>query len=172
MMIGALSFIRICWILFQRWGKPAPDCYDENEIPPGKFTKSNEAPPTTPSTGLGLYPSPAPESPAAGTGQDYDQSITRNRSLVIRYLVAYLPWLSQFQFWRNPKGHRKLQNSLEEDGHNYRDSPLTDIRTSYKPAEGEDVDRKDMLSSAGTSPMIDMKSPTSVNTSPMMKFRS
>lgn len=84
----------------------------------------------------------------------------------MRYLVAYLPWLSQFQFWKNPKGHRKLQSSLEEHGRNYRDSPLTEMRTSYKSVEGDDVDRQ------GISPMIDMKSPTSVNSSPMMKFRS
>lgn len=84
----------------------------------------------------------------------------------MRYLVAYLPWLSQFQFWKNPKGHGKLQSSPEEDGRNYRDSPLTDIRTSYKSVESDDVDGR------GTSPMIDMKSPTSLNSSPMMNFKS
>jgi hypothetical protein len=171
MMIGALSFLRICWILFQRWLNPEPDCCDENEIPSGKLTKSNEAPSATPNPGLGLFSSPLPGDAAAGTGQDYDQSITRHRSPVMRYLVAYLPWLSQFEFWKSPAGHRKLQNSLGEDGHNYRDSPLTDIRTSYKSVEEVD-EGKNVPNSTGTSPMIDMKSPTSVNSSPMMRFRS
>jgi hypothetical protein len=109
MMIGALSFLRICWLLFQRWLNPEPDCCDENEVTPGKLNESNGGPPATPSVGLGLLSSPSSDSerPAAGTGQDYDQSITRQRSLAMRYLVAYLPWLSQFQFWKNPKGHRK-----------------------------------------------------------------
>ena len=84
----------------------------------------------------------------------------------MRYLVAYLPWLSQFQFWKNPKGRGGLQSSPEENGRNYRDSPLTEVRTSYKSVEGDDVDRQ------GASPMIDMKSPTSANNSPMMRFRS
>jgi len=168
MMIGALSFLRICWLLFQRWLYPEPDCCDENEVPPEKLNESNGAGPATPNVGLGLLSSPSPgaERPAAGTEQGYDQSITRHRSLTMRYLVAYLPWLSQFQFWKNPKGHKNLQSSPEEGGRNYSDSPLTDVRTSYKSVESDDVDRQ------GTSPMIDMKSPTSVNSSPMMNFKS
>jgi hypothetical protein len=173
MMIGALSFLRICWLLFQRWVNPEPDCCGENEVPTGVLNKSNRGPLATPSVGLGLLSSPPPDSerPAAGTAQDYDQSITHDRSLAMRYLVAYLPWLSQFQFWKNPKGHRKLRNSPEEDGRNYHDSPLTDIRTSYKSVEDDDMDGKIVPSSTGTSPMIDMKSPTSVNNSPIMNFK-
>ena len=172
MMIGALSFLRICWILFQKWLYPEPEGGDENEIPAGTSTKSNGVPSATPNAGLGLISPPPPDSAATGTGQDYDQSITHHRTLAMRYLVAYLPWLSQFEFWKNPKGHRKLQNSPGEDGRKYRDSPLTDMRTSYKPIEETDVERKDVPNSTGASPMIDMKSPTSVNSSPMMKFRS
>jgi hypothetical protein len=172
MMIGALSFIRICWIVIYRWLYPEPDCCDENEIPAGRSTKSNGVPSVTPNAGLGLISSPPLDSAAAGTGQDYGQSITHHRSLATRYLVAYLPWLSQFEFWKNPKGHRKLRNSLEEDGHNYRDSPLTDIRTSYKSVQGADEREQNVPNSADTSPMIDMKSPTSLNSSPMMRFRS
>jgi hypothetical protein len=172
MMIGALSFLRICWLLFQRWLYPEPDCCEENEIPTGGLIKSNGVPSAAPNAGLGLISSPSPDGAAAGTGQDYDQRITRHRSLATRYLVAYLPWLSQFEFWKNPKGHRKLRNSPEEDGRNYHDSPLTDIRTSYKPVEQIDVVVNDVPNSASSSPMIDMKSPTSVNSSPMMKFKS
>lgn len=90
----------------------------------------------------------------------------------MRYLVAYLPWLSQFEFWKNPKEHRTLQNSLEEDCRNYRDSPLTDIRTSYKSVGQADAEGGNVPNSADTSPIIDMKSPTSVNSSPMMNFKS
>jgi hypothetical protein len=172
MMIGALSFLRICWILFQRWLNPEPDCCDENEIPNGSLAKSNGVPSATPNAGLGLVSSPPLDGTATGTGQDCDQSITRHRSFAMRYLVAYLPWLSQFEFWKNPKGHRKLRTSPEEDGRNYHDSPLTDIRTSYKSVEQADIGEKDGLDSANTSPMIDMKSPTSVNSSPMMNFKS
>jgi hypothetical protein len=89
----------------------------------------------------------------------------------MRYLVAYLPWLSQFQFWKNPKGHRKLQSSPEVYGRDYRDSPLTEMRTSYKPVEDDDVDRRNVPNSTDTSPMIDMKSPTSVASSPMTTFK-
>jgi hypothetical protein len=164
LLIGTLGFLRICWLLFQKWLNPEPDCCDENEVPPEKLNKSNGAPPATPGVGLGLLSSPSAgsERPAAGTGEDSDQSITRHRRLAIRYLVAYLPWLSQFQFWKNPKGDKNLQSSPEEGGRNYRDSPLTEMRTSYKSVEGDE----------GTSPMIDMKSPTSLNSSPMMNFKS
>jgi hypothetical protein len=170
MMIGALSFLRICWILFQRWGSPKPDCCDENEVPPRML---NGVPPATPSVGLGLLSSSSPDAErlAAGAGQDYDQSLNGHRSLAMRYLVAYLPWLSQFQFWKNPKGHRELQSSPEVHGRNYRDSPLTEMRTSYKPVGDDDVDRRNVPNSTDTSPMIDMKSPTSVASSPIMNFR-
>jgi hypothetical protein len=167
MIIGALSFIRICWILFQKWLNPEPDCCDENETPAGTLTESKGVPPATPNAGLGLLASPPLDSAVTGTRQDYDQHITHRRSLAMRYLVAYLPWLSQFEFWKNPKGHRKLQHSAEEDGRNYRDSTLTDVRASYKS-----VDVNEGKHSADTSPMIDMRSPTSVNSSPMMKFKS
>ncbi len=38
-----------------------------------------------------------------------------------RFTIAYLPWLSQFEFWKNPK-RLTLQTAEEEEGHHYRDS--------------------------------------------------
>jgi hypothetical protein len=164
MMIGALSFLRICWLLFQRWQNPPEECGEEDEATP-------RAPPNTSQAGLGLLPSPSAYSEAKSgvIGQDNDTSIVRNRSVVMRYMVAYLPWLSQFDFWKNPKGHRRLQSSLEEDGNNYHDLLMSAIRTSYKPGEDVDLNVRSMPSSTDTSPMIDMKSPTSTNDSPVMR---
>jgi hypothetical protein len=167
LMIGALGFIRICWLIFKRWWwSPADDCCDENE--PSKEKQGGASrPPNTPS-GLGLLP-PSPSNgdfPNTGAGEYDDTTIVRNRSLVKRYTVAYLPWLSQFEFWKHPRGHRPLQSSPEEDGRNYQDSPLAGIHTSYKPDDNDDL-RKDVdlhmrsvPSSTATSPMLDMKSPT------------
>jgi hypothetical protein len=99
MMIGLLSFVRICWLLFKRWRYPAED---ENE---GSREKLGGTPgaPETQQAGLGILQS----SRAYPNGNDDEADIARNRSLAERYMVAYLPWLSQFEFWKNPKGHRR-----------------------------------------------------------------
>ena len=173
MLIGVLGFLRVCWLLFKRWWYPEEDNCDENEAAPEKQDGSSRAPPDTSQVGLGLLTSPTAYSPSptAVNGQDYYNGNERRRSLVKRYLVAYLPWLSQSDFWKNPKGHRSLQNSLEENGNHYRDSSLTAVRTSYKPGEEADLHVRSMPSSTETSPMIDMKSPTSVNESPIMSYK-
>jgi hypothetical protein len=160
MMIGALSFLRICWILFKRWHFPEPDCCDENQIPHQRMVMSREAPFDTPQKGLGLLSSPSDhrEGTTAVVGQEYDTSMVRNRSPFKRYLVGYLPWLSQFDFWKSPKGQRGLQSSIEEGGKNHHDSPLMAAGTSYKEVEDADLHVRSVPSSTDTSPMIDMKS--------------
>jgi len=176
-MIGALSLVRICWLIFKGWWFPPDDCCDENQPSKEKLGETPR-PPDTPA-GLGLLqPSTSYGGPSNADAGEYDDTtIVHNRSLVKRYTVAYLPWLSQFEFWKNPKGHRPLQSSPDEDGHNYRDSSLAGIQTSYKPGDDaglhKDVDLnvRSVPSSAAASPMIDMKSPTSASTSPMVTYK-
>lgn len=165
MLIGALGFIRILWLMFKRWRWPEDESNEEEEVqqksamPPG-------APPGTPGVGLGLLSPQTPfsDAPTANDETDYDDSVTQGRSFATRYLVAYLPWLSQFEFWKNPKGHQSLQNSLEKDGNPYHDSPLTATQTSYKSGKDTDIRVRSYATASDASPMIDMKSPTSVRT--------
>ena len=177
MMIGALSFLRILWLLFQRLRNPSVDSYDGNEATQQKVGGSSGASTDNPRAGLGLlHYSPATN--AVIEGEDYDDSLALNRSPIERYTVAYLPWMSQFEFWKNPKGHRRVPSSTVEEGgrggggiNNYHDSPMTTMRTSYKSNGDADLPFGSGPSSTDTSPMIDMKSPTSVNNSPVMAMR-
>lgn len=133
MMIGLLSFLRICWLIFKRRLFPTEEGCDEDETSREKLGVTQGAP-GIPQAGLGVFlSSPAyPEGTPGRIGEYDDESIVRNRSLVMRYTVAYLPWLSQFEFWKNPKGHRPLQSSAEEDGYNYNDTPLVGIQTTTR----------------------------------------
>lgn len=174
MLIGALSFIRICWLIFKQWRDGPEDCCDENEAGGEKLGVAPGAP-NAPTAGLGIGPSSLtyPDVTDASGARLDDASILANRSSVTRYTIAYLPWLSQFEFWKNPKRHRPLQTAEEEGGHHYRDSPLAGGQTSYRPSEeagrskDADLQIKSVSSSKEMSPMIDMKSPTSPPTTPM-----
>jgi hypothetical protein len=170
LMIGALSFLRICWVLFKRWQFPEQDCCDESQVGQQRTGMSRRAPFTTPQVGLGLLSPPSAHLKDTYTivGQEYNTSMIRNKSSVKRYLVAYLPWVSQFDFWKTPKGQRNPQGPIEEDGKIHHDSALTAVGMSHKEVEYTDLHATDVLSSTNTSPMIDMKLPTSAPPSPMM----
>jgi hypothetical protein len=167
MLIGALSFVRICWLIFKQWRDGPEDCCDENEAGGEKLGVAPGAP-NAPTAGLGIEPS-SPAYPDVTTnasgGRLDDASMLANRSYVTRYMIAYLPWLSQFEFWKNPKRHRPLQTAEEEEGHHYRDSSLAGVQTSHEPAEDAgrskdaDLQIKSVSSPKEMSPMIDMKSP-------------
>jgi hypothetical protein len=156
LLIGALGFIRICWLIFKQWRDGPEDCCDENEAGGEKVGVGPGAAAAL-DAGLGIMPSsPAyPNATNAAGGRFDDASMVANRSYLTRYSVAYLPWLSQFEFWKSPKRHRPLPTAVEEEGHNYRDSPLVGVETRYKPSESKEA-----------SPMIDMKTPTLPPTSP------
>ena len=176
LMIGSLSFVRILWLLYQKWRNPTEDRCAENEATQQKRSGAAGGSTDTPQVGLGLRAGPSPYSLATNAvieGDNYDDSVARNRSIMLRYTVAYVPWLSQFELWKNPKGHRRLRSSMEESGNGniYHDSPLPRARTSYKTGEDVDLDARGIPGSAGSSPMIDMKSPTSVNESPSMGYK-
>lgn len=124
MMIGALSFARICWLLFKRWHFPEPDCCEENEHQVPQQQKTAIPPQPTFETFKEVV-SPLSssftqvESTNADVGKEQDTSLMRTRGPVKRYLVAYLPWLSQFDSWKSPKAHHgSLQSSVEEGGEN------------------------------------------------------
>lgn len=167
LLIGALSFVRIWWLMFKQWRDGPEGCCDENEAG-GEKAGLGPGAAAAPDAGLGIMPS-SPAYPnatnAAGGGFD-GASMVANKRFLTRYLVAYLPWLSQFEFWKNPKRHRPSPTAVEEGGHNYRDSPLAGVQTSYKPSEDVDLHVRSVSSSKETSPMIDMKSPTLPPTSP------
>ncbi|OLE52729.1 MAG: hypothetical protein AUG51_16690 [Acidobacteria bacterium 13_1_20CM_3_53_8] len=171
LLIGVLGFIRICWLLYKKVTDPPDDCCDENGAAPEKQSGSATAPPVNRQVGLGLLASTYSPARAEANGDDYDESIAHNRSLGMRYMVAYLPWLSQFGFWKNPKGRRLLQSSPEEGSNRYNDSPLAAAQTSYHHSNDTDLQDRGVPSSTDTSPMIDMKSPTSVNYSPVMSYK-
>jgi len=171
MMIGALSFVRITVLLIQQWRfPPEEDCCEENEQQERKPSVSSGGG----GVGLGLGPSAySPATNAVIAGHDYDTSVVSRSSIAKRYLVAYLPWLSQFDFWKQHQhsDHRQgcccrgCQPGGEENGTNYRDSPSPTTRTGYESGSGVNP-HISMMSAATTitpmSPMIDMKSPTSV----------
>jgi hypothetical protein len=182
LMIGALSFLRICWLLFKRWQFPEQQdcCEEKNQVAPQRTGMCSRGAPfdiDTPQVGLGglgglgLLSSPSahahhkgPTNAVVGQQEEYNTRMVRHRNPVKRYLVAYLPWLSQFEFWKTPpKGHGNHpphSSTVGEDGkaHHHHDSPLTPVGPSLKEVEYADLHVRSVApSSTHTSPMIDMK---------------
>jgi hypothetical protein len=167
MLIGALSLTRICWLIFKQWRDGDNGCCDENQTG-GEKRGAAPGAPDPPNTGLGIIPSSpagADDTDAACGGRD--ASMLAERSIVIRYTIAYLPWLSQFGFWKTGHRHRPLQSGVGDEGHHYHDSPFAHVQTSYKPSGEAGLQVGNVPDSKETSPMIDMKSPTMPATSPM-----
>jgi hypothetical protein len=107
MLIGVLSLVRICWLIFKQWRDEDRGCCDENQTG-GKVDGASGAPDTL-NADLGVTPSSpagADVTDAACDGRYCDASTLAKRSIVIRYTIAYLPWLSQFEFWKTGHRHR------------------------------------------------------------------
>jgi hypothetical protein len=124
MLIGALSLIRICWLIFKQWRDSDNSCCDENQTGGEKMDTALRAS-NTPDVGLEIKsPAYADVADAVGDGRYNDASRVGNRGIVIRYTIAYLPWLSQFDFWKTANTHRPLESVVVDEGHDRRDSPF------------------------------------------------
>ena len=112
MIIGIFSFVRILWLMFEEWRAPDDDCCDEDDpvaepVPVFEEIKPSEIPNPPP------FARQTSET-ARVTAQVEDMF---RRQPQVRYLVAWLPWLSQFEFWTHSRGRliryqKELSNSL------------------------------------------------------------
>jgi hypothetical protein len=100
LMIGGFGFVRICWILFEEWRAPGntdPSVADANGDQPKRartLHMSNALHMFSPSMDRTLVPKPQ------HSGDELDE-LERYQSPKTRYLVAYLPWLSLLECFRN-----------------------------------------------------------------------
>ena len=121
MLIGAFGLLRILFLLF--WSIYEPEDREqgesatappedaqgnpsvENEIRKGRMQATDEGSEIH-SEKLPASLTQSPTSPGTAiVGHDQnDNLVVVRRSLFRRYLVAWLPWLSQFPFWTKPAG--------------------------------------------------------------------
>lgn len=110
MLIGTLSLVRILFLIV--WEKADPDDKEEGETataPPSTNPLAHAPPQHGLGFGQGLEslgpqvasPESAHSEPQLRVGPDDGVP----RSTLHRYLVAWLPWLSQFPFWTRPSAH-------------------------------------------------------------------
>lgn len=163
MLIGALSLVRILFLLYRQWSrsKEAKEGNARKEFATklGTSPQSPQVSRYTTGGGLGLHTTLSPTehsfSPSAvseGTtvvspGQDHSSSFDRPRYL--RYLVAWLPWLSVYDLWTNPNGGHARLPDMEDDS---RGSPLLNMRTAYRPTDEMDAQMQSVPSSSLTPP--------------------
>jgi hypothetical protein len=159
MLIGAFGLLRILFLLF--WSIYEPEDTEQGETataPPedaqGNISAGNKM--RAANQGLGIKSeevtvSPTPYPPGPGTaimGHDQDHNrVPIRRSLFHRYMVAWLPWLSQFPFWTKPSGgyqHTRLRsrewarprNSRNPNRSSARDSGMAFLRRSPQTPDG------------------------------------
>ena len=154
MLIGLLSLVRIMWLIFRQWYWPEERALtrkiSNKPIPLLQFTP--EQPQVV---GLGLRPMSSPAysetTTAVSHGQDHSMSI--HRPLHLRLLVAWLPWLSQFDFWASPRGkHSKLWDTEDEDARPGNSSSF-ERRTAYRTTDDRDEPMQSGPSSNTTTPI-------------------
>ena len=121
MLIGAFGLLRILFLLFWSIYEPEDREHGESATAPPEDAQGNPSAEfeirkdRMRATNQGLEPQPEklpvsstqdPTSPGAAIiGHDLnDNLVIIRRSLFHRYLVAWLPWLSQFPFWTKPAG--------------------------------------------------------------------
>jgi hypothetical protein len=184
MLIGAFGLLRILFLLF--WSIYEPEDREQGETataPPedaqGHLSAGNKM--RAANQGLGIQsekmtasPTPHPLGPGTAImGHDQDHNpVPIRRSSFHRYVVAWLPWLSQFPFWTKPSGgyqHTRVRsrdwarprNSRNPRGSSTRDSGMAFLRRSPQTPNGrfESPAPGDMASPPLTSPV-----------SPMIKF--
>jgi len=142
MLIGALSLLRILFLIF--WEKADPDDQEEGEIataPPSTNPVAHAPPQHGLGFGQGLE---SLEPQVASPKTSYSERSVRvgpddgiPRSTFHRYLVAWLPWLSQFSFWTKPSAHN-ARNGGDKDwradagGIDVRDSGMAFLHDSVQ----------------------------------------
>ncbi|KAK6364035.1 hypothetical protein LTS17_012569 [Exophiala oligosperma] len=109
MIIGAFSFVRLCYKLLEKWRDPD----DEPSLPTDVHTsiltssQSSETPQQfRKKTRLFKLLAPPTDTlvrgPKEATPEDNDiDDLMRNAPTSLRYLVSWLPWLSLLHWWKN-----------------------------------------------------------------------
>jgi hypothetical protein len=104
LLIGAFGFIRTCWLKFEEWRSPSN--------PDPSIAQDPAAPHRSRTMRFGVRMLQAfSESLEADAARKEEHEaaeldeLERGRSRGVRYLVAYLPWLSLLGPWRNDAKH-------------------------------------------------------------------
>ena len=98
LMIGALGLVRILYIIYRDWRPRRTD------VEHGLQTTSAAE------VGLGVNIEKEPrEGSCCHSEEDVelDESVVQGRSILVRYLVAWAPWLSVSELWLKPNRERK-----------------------------------------------------------------
>jgi hypothetical protein len=176
LLIGAFGLLRILFLLF--WSIYEPEDREQGETataPPvdaqGNLSAGNKM--RAENQGLGIQSekitassTPYPPGPGAAI-MDHSPVLIR-RSLFHRYMVAWLPWLSQFPFWTKPSGgyqHTRIRSRewarpFNPKSSGARDSGMAFLRSPQTPNDRfESPVPGDMTSpqlSSPVSPMISL----------------
>ena len=162
MLIGAFGLLRILFLLFWLIYEPEDKEHGETATAPPEDAQGNPSAENEirkdrmQATDQGLEP-PTKELPVSSTQEPilpgtaimgHDQNtnlVVIRRGLFRRYLVAWLPWLSQFPFWTKPAGgyqHTRARSRAwalprTSKGSNLRDSGLAFLRRRPQKPNGD-----------------------------------
>ena len=111
LLIGLFSFLRICWILIKGSYLGQGEAAETGEPRPCVESESKMQRTATSQSGSGHGDARAPLRPNASPVQQHAHlnsipllAAHTDRPWVQRVLVAYLPWLSDFEFFRKRQG--------------------------------------------------------------------
>ncbi|MCJ1398165.1 hypothetical protein MMC11_001362 [Xylographa trunciseda] len=165
MLIGAFGLIRILFLLFWSFYEPEDEENGESATAPPEDTKGNPSAENKfrengvrgADQKLEVHSKEMPLSPTQPSitsgidilchDEDHNPILVR-RSLLRRYIVAWLPWLSQFSFWTKPYGgyqHTRARSRAWAFPRNFgnfgnsalRDSRMTSLRWRPRKPYGD-----------------------------------
>lgn len=137
LLIGAFGFVRTCYLLFESWRSP-------EDIDPSLSAPPTPLPARTmhPRDVLLLFsPAMARRSTFSHDPEEIDETAKR-RGRSVRYLVAWLPWLSLLEsFQERPRLDKEKRVSGRSDRSQ---SPQWEQRSDRRRASRGNGDREDM----------------------------
>lgn len=135
MLIGAISLVRLLWIMFNERFRPKMRL-GTGEFPTEGAESERPTGPIKTTSGLSTLSMGHPGI---------------HRPIWQRYLVAWMPWLSRFDFWTMPAiAHHRSQKLANEgssaeptEASNLADPQYVEMQTAYKPSSSVDVNPYD-----------------------------
>jgi hypothetical protein len=131
LLIGAFGFLRTCYLLFEHFRSPAefePSLAALSPVQEARTLHMRDLP-------LAFSPAMARHSTTTSHDPDEMDELERRRGFGVRYIVAWLPWLSLLKHFQDET------ESNGRDGERVREKRLSDDeRSATSPANFEKID--------------------------------
>jgi hypothetical protein len=148
LLMGAFGFVRACYLLFESWRSPGeiePSMAEPSPPHPARTMHIRDIP-------LAFSLAMARNSIATSHDPNELDELQRGRRWLVRYLVAWLPWLSLLPFFENDSVRHQGKRQSDQSGYSRANDK---INFAQPPLRGSGIERKPVpVHGSDSSPLI------------------